>query len=306
MRALDEDEFAAAFGVRSGRDHRPAGQHIGKARHVVLRVAAVDTERVQLEDLARQVLVQALGLVDAAGRIRSDRLRVVEVEQHRRMALGGKQHVAEAAERMGADRLTLITAGHGLNLVRRDTEMVRPEPDQPLGKADLGCDGGLDACRRFLQEQLLRQRGLGWPRRLCGLGRWRRRRSRRCGRRSGGLGRLLRPGRACHLLLVFAFAALDLLLRVALLVELEHQARGFRAARQALVGDAPGIGAIEFCEQRAAWIGRDRGDRPGARAETEAMQCERSLNSWIERHARRPKAQLSRYLATAAQLRLLH
>ena len=181
------------------------------------------------------------------------------------MPLGGEQHVAEAAERMGADRLALVTAGHRLNLVRRNAEMVRPEPHQPLRKTDFGRDGGLDTCRRLLQEQLLRQRRLGWPRGLCGLRH--RRRSRRCrqrrrccGRRSGCLGRLLDPGRACHLLLVFAFAALDLLLRVALLVELEHQARGFGAARQAPVGDAPGIRAIEFREQRAARIGRDRVD----------------------------------------------
>jgi hypothetical protein len=30
------------------------------------------------------------------------------------------------------------------------------------------------------------------------------------------------------------------------------------------------------------------------------------LNFWIERHAQKPKAQMSRYPATAAQLRLSH
>ena len=170
VRALDEHEFAAALRVRPGRDHGPAGQHIGKARHVVLRVAAVNAERVQLEDLARQILVQALGLIDAGNRIRPDRLRVVEVKQHRRMSLDGAQHVAEAAKRMGADSLALVSPGHGLNLVRRDAEMVRPEPNQPLGKSDLGRDRRLDARRRLLLEQFLRQWRLSWPRGLCGLG----------------------------------------------------------------------------------------------------------------------------------------
>ncbi len=38
---------------------RPARQHLGKRRHILLRVAAVHSKRVQLQDLAREVLVDA-------------------------------------------------------------------------------------------------------------------------------------------------------------------------------------------------------------------------------------------------------
>src|SRR3954470_14347206 len=38
---------------------RPAANHLGKFGHIGLGISAVDTERVQLEDLARQVLVDA-------------------------------------------------------------------------------------------------------------------------------------------------------------------------------------------------------------------------------------------------------
>ena len=66
------------------------------------------------------------------------------------MAFDREQHVAEAAEHMRADRLALVAAGHRLNLVGRDAEMVRPEPHQPLGKADLGADRGVDARLRLV------------------------------------------------------------------------------------------------------------------------------------------------------------
>ena len=123
MGALDVDEFAAVIGIRYGLADRPAGQDLGEIGDVVLRVGRAHAERVQFQDLARQILVEAAVAIDAGDRVGTDRLGVVEVQQHRRMAFGGEQHVGEAAEYMRADRLALIGAGHdGLFLV--DAEMV--------------------------------------------------------------------------------------------------------------------------------------------------------------------------------------
>src|SRR5204863_8142469 len=79
------------------------------------------------------------------------------------MAFGSQQHVAEPPEHMWADRFALIGAGHdGLFLV--DAEMVRPEPHQPLDKADFGLEGRVDPSPGFFAKELPRQRhrlGLG-------------------------------------------------------------------------------------------------------------------------------------------------
>src|SRR6185369_11051102 len=84
---------------------RPAGDGLGEGGDVRLRVTAVDAERVQLEDLARQVLVDvefaptlriAAALQKTRGaRIRADRRLVVEVQQHRRVLLDREQQIRE-------------------------------------------------------------------------------------------------------------------------------------------------------------------------------------------------------------------
>src|SRR5205807_5740194 len=91
--------------------YRPSGDHLGEARDVVLCIPGAHAERMQLEDLAPEILVQP-GLVDQAGdRLRSDRAEIVEVNEHRRMPLDRLQHVAKTAEHMRADRLALVAAG---------------------------------------------------------------------------------------------------------------------------------------------------------------------------------------------------
>ena len=55
----DEDELGAVVEVVRDREDGPAGQHLGEARDIVLRVAAAHAERMQLQDLACQVLVEA-------------------------------------------------------------------------------------------------------------------------------------------------------------------------------------------------------------------------------------------------------
>ena len=130
----------------------PAGENLRELLHVLLRVAAVDAERVQLEQLARVVFVQPalLATCPAAGlraaRARADRLEVVEVDEHRRMLRRREHHVFEAAEHVRPDRLALVAAGERRdeNLgADRDAEMIRPERDQafderPIGRHALG------------------------------------------------------------------------------------------------------------------------------------------------------------------------
>ena len=101
-----------------GVAQREPGEDARGGVDVVLVVAAVDADRVQLEQLASVVLV--------GGVLR--RLRVVQVEQHRRVLGRGQQHVLVLAERVLADDLAVVevaavprVAGAG------DVEVVRPE-----------------------------------------------------------------------------------------------------------------------------------------------------------------------------------
>src|SRR5260370_19060791 len=54
--ALDENEFPAAIG-HTKRYPRPPGEHVGKARDVVLRITGAGSERVQLKNFTREVFV---------------------------------------------------------------------------------------------------------------------------------------------------------------------------------------------------------------------------------------------------------
>src|SRR5687767_2314853 len=72
---------------------RPAGKNFRKLLYVLLRVPARDAKRVQLQQLARVVFVQPSPRLLAAPaprkyrapRARPDRLKVIEVHEHRRM-----------------------------------------------------------------------------------------------------------------------------------------------------------------------------------------------------------------------------
>ena len=96
MQALVEYELGAVLGIVVGGNDRPAGEHLGKTNHVVLGVAGAHAEGMQLEYLARQVLVETARAVDACNRVGPDRLRIVEIGQHGWMAFGGEQHVGKA------------------------------------------------------------------------------------------------------------------------------------------------------------------------------------------------------------------
>jgi len=110
MQSLVEEKLAAMRRV-GWVDVRPAGEDIGEARDVALRIAAADTERVQLENFAGEIFVDTLVGVDTRNRVDAHGSGIVEVVEHRRMGFDGDQHVGETPEHMGADRLALISAG---------------------------------------------------------------------------------------------------------------------------------------------------------------------------------------------------
>src|SRR5438552_19093280 len=73
---LRRETEAAGVGIAEPRD-RPAGQDTGERLDIPLRVAAVDAERVQLENLAAEFLVDALGGAPTDRRVRGGWLDVV-------------------------------------------------------------------------------------------------------------------------------------------------------------------------------------------------------------------------------------
>ena len=100
-------------------------------------------------------------------RVRADRLRVVQVKQHGRMAFDGLQHVDKAPKDMRPDRLAFVAAGphRGVGV---DAEMVGPEPHQPLDETDLRTDCGIEPRLASSRNMAPRQRYLIG--RLCGRG----------------------------------------------------------------------------------------------------------------------------------------
>src|SRR4029077_16850796 len=97
---------------------RPAGDHLREAGDVELGIAATHSEGVQLEDLARKILVDTYLARHPAAlcparkfRVRPHRLLVIQIQEHRRMGLDAKQQVVEVAEHVRADRLALETPG---------------------------------------------------------------------------------------------------------------------------------------------------------------------------------------------------
>ena len=160
--------------------HRPAGEAAGDLGHVLLRVAAVDAEGVQLHDLARVVLVEpplacrlSRGPGDerppAEGAPRAPVVEgrgvgvggepVVEVEEHRRALRRGPQQVLEFPPRVRAHDVALVLADHELHrpLAREHVEVVHPEVGHHLVELPLAVDGPEDIGRLQLLHDLLRR-----------------------------------------------------------------------------------------------------------------------------------------------------
>ncbi len=274
VHARIELELAAAHRVLAKRHERPAGDHIGETGDVLLGVDRAHTQRMQFEDLARQIFVEAAFLPQPGNRVGADRARIVEIDEHRRMGFGGQQHVAEAAEHVRADDLAFIGAANlaHVALVRRHAEMVRPEPDEPLEEADLGAERGLDARLGFREINLLRHPGTR-------IAHWHWRRRRR------GLIVHLRQGSAAARRGGLLRGAFGLARRPLRLLEGECDAGGGAARQQIRIADAAGARAIQFREQRAAGIRRNARNRSGAWTEAEPVQGKRSLRFRIRDHA---------------------
>ena len=226
----------------------------------------------QLQNFARQILVQSPAAVDAGNRVRPDRRGVVEIEQHRRMGFGGEQHVGEAAEHMRPDRLALIGAGETRHLVGRHAEMVGPEPHQPFGKADLGAERRGKARLGFAADDVAHHIGFF-----------------RFGRRGLGRGLGRRHGvwiRAAHGALAFFGLALgDDLPGPPFGAEFEGGAHRHRAAHEMGAVDPADVRPVELGEQCAARIGGNGGDRAAAGPKAKAVQRKRR-GLQFERHER--------------------
>src|SRR5215472_6298630 len=88
----------------------PSRQNTRQSVYVLLGIAAIDAERVQLHHLARKVLVESLS-VTTGGRTSGGCVQcIVEINEHRRMFCHGKEQVTESAQREGTDRPLLVVA----------------------------------------------------------------------------------------------------------------------------------------------------------------------------------------------------
>ena len=98
-----------------GFGEAPTGEDAGERRHVSLGIAALRSERMQFENFAREIFVEALP-GEASGRgVGSDRALIVEIIDHRRMALDSFQHIREFAQHVRADGLAFERSRCGAN-----------------------------------------------------------------------------------------------------------------------------------------------------------------------------------------------
>ena len=259
-----EGETARLAELAVATGDRPAGEDIGELGDVALRVAGADAHGMQLEGLARQVLVQAAVVGVAGERIGTDRLRIVEEVEHRRMLLDGAQHVGETAEHMRTDRLALERAGGGAAnaaLGDRDAEVVRPERGQPLDIADRR--------RARLRQPRL---GVGAEKLLFG--------ARRIDHRTGGrhFGRrrgkdLRRDARRRHAQRGQSHRVEAVALRFAAPIVVENGLQDLRCRRKIGPRELRRIGAVEFGEQRLARVAHAEA-RAWPRAKAESIEGE--------------------------------
>ena len=147
--------------------------------------------------------------------------------------------------------------------------MVRPEPDQPLDKADIGSGGGVEARLGLVQKSCCGSGG-------CWFGGFGRRRN-----RAAGIC-MTRP-RASPASASFCARCASFCWALLLGVKVENRARGFARSTANRLSASPAAGPIEIGEQRAARIGGNGGDLIADRPETEPMQSERRRFSTCNR-----------------------
>src|SRR5262249_38758197 len=179
-----------------------------------------------------------------------------------------------------------VTGRHVVDDLGGDAEVVRPEPHQPFGKADVGLERGVVPRLDLLEEvfSLAVGRALRSERGVGGLG-------------GARLARLLGHARSLLLgetLVLFLGALREDCLRAPLGARLESGARRRAGADEFRVVDAAGTRAFDLGDERATRIGGDLGDRVSLRSETESMQRQRRLALalvacfYFLRHGNRP------------------
>jgi len=129
---------------------RPPSDYRGKSSHISLRVAPVHAKRMQLEGFPCEVLIDtnAAAALTASEQtsslgVRPNRHVIVEVQQHGRMPLDGKQHVREAPKYIRTNCFALQTtceAQHDV-LVDRHCKVIRPEVRQPFDERTISANG---------------------------------------------------------------------------------------------------------------------------------------------------------------------
>jgi len=113
--------------------HCPAREDVGEGQNIVLGVLA-HPQGVKLEDLPREVLVEAALAARSGQGLGAGGADIVEIDEHRRVACGADQQLSERAVHAGADDLTLEGADQPQALLAggRDGEHVAEEADQAL------------------------------------------------------------------------------------------------------------------------------------------------------------------------------
>ena len=125
----------------------PAGQQHGGLRDVLLGIAGLYTQGVQLQQFAREILIQAFFSPRPSPGGWPHGLRVVQVQQHGRVQGGRAQQFFEIAKGVRTDRLVLMRphqCQHGA-LGGRHAEVVGPELHPALGHRRRGFNGVLPA-----------------------------------------------------------------------------------------------------------------------------------------------------------------
>jgi len=192
------------------------------------------------------------------------------------MAFGCQQHVRESAEDVGPDRLAFVGAGHALDLVGRNAEMVGPEPDQPLGKSDLGAQRRFDAHPGLFEIDLPPGIGDGFGGGLCR-------------HRLGVLLATLRHHGGCVRHLLFCRFLLGAARHDGLGlppgVGIGNDTVCLGARRQRRCRDKAGRPPLQFGDQRPARVGRNGCDRTRSWPHPEPVEGQRRFGLSRKAHA---------------------
>jgi hypothetical protein len=121
----------------------PSGQDGSKTRHVGLRVAGRNAERMEFQKLPPQILVQPAVLLTAYETVGTNGRCTIQVIQHGGMPHDRFGQILEPSGHVRTDRFMDVSTDQAHCPVARaftDREMIGPEPHQALTKRHLGGD----------------------------------------------------------------------------------------------------------------------------------------------------------------------